>query len=193
MENKGRLGVRDVWQLPPGELVISHEQEAGGQIQKETMGKRMCVCISKHSLKSTVKNYINTGNSLVVQWLGLHSSTAGDTGSITGHITKTPQATQHSQKQTKKPKIQKKKKKKSKHQPYPNIYKLRELVMDREAWHAPVHGVAKNWTRLCGWTELNWTETYTHTTLSLFSETPGQNSTPQPLSMDNPVRFWYGE
>ena len=26
--------------------------------------------------------------------------------------------------------------------------KLRELVMDREAWHAPVHGVTKNQTRL---------------------------------------------
>ena len=39
-----------------------------------------------------------------------------------------------------------------------NLGELQELVMDREAWRAVVHGVAKSQTRLSKWTELNWTE-----------------------------------
>ena len=35
-----------------------------------------------------------------------------------------------------------------------SLGELRELVMDREAWHAAIHGVAKNQTRLSDWTEL---------------------------------------
>ena len=47
-----------------------------------------------------------------------------------------------------------------------SLLELRELVMDREAWRAVIHGVTKSRTQLSDWTELNWI----NYTLAMISE-----------------------
>ena len=61
--------------------------------------------------------------------------------------------------------------------------------MDREAWHAAVHGVAKSWTQLSDWTELNWMDSDFPTTTSIRyramvrAESPGDLAEAMQLTM----------
>ena len=73
-----------------------------------------------------------------------------------------------------------------------NLSELRELVMDREAWRAAIHGITKSQRRLSDWTELSW-----HTPFPIWSQSvvpcpvPTVASWPVYRFLRRQVR-WYG-
>ena len=76
-----------------------------------------------------------------------------------------------------------------------SLCELRELVMDREAWRAVIHGVTKSRTRLSDWTEVKW---YLYYIVWEFRDSPKRNSTKifkvhKSLKFRTKYSCWFGD
>ena len=71
-----------------------------------------------------------------------------------------------------------------------SLSELREMVMDSEAWHAAIHGVAKSRTRLSNWTELNWTELIADYSVSPVSSLLHWYHSFHIFLWYNPLKYW---
>ena len=70
-----------------------------------------------------------------------------------------------------------------------SLSELWELVMDREAWQAAIHGIEKSQTWLGDWNELNWTEDLINTLSKTTESTQSQNIVCITLTYDSVSKF----
>ena len=78
-----------------------------------------------------------------------------------------------------------------------SLHKLREIVEDREGWYAPVHGVAKSWTRLSNWTFLCQSSNLPSSHFSILSPISGMfickqvQISPNAMPLENPLALCF--
>ena len=73
-----------------------------------------------------------------------------------------------------------------------SLSELRELVMDRGAWRAAIHGVAKSRTRLSNWTELNWIIEFHMRIMTWFGDLPQKAYVPMIIHGCKGPELWKG-